>query len=320
MKVLSTSPTFGQYSREPVDLLRKCGFSLAIAPAQEAEHEERLGRLVEDADALIVGVEKITRTVLARAKKLKVIAKHGAGVDNIDLTAATERGIVVANAPGANAEAVAELTFALFLALARQVLQADHNLRRGVWQKFVGVELTGKILGVIGTGQAGRRVIRRAAAFEMRVLGFDTAPLVQPSERELLTYVSFETLLAESDFISVHVPLNPDTAGLFGEKELAVMKPTAYLVNISRGGVVREAALYRALKEKKIAGAALDVFNREPVPATNPLLSLDNFIATPHMGGYTREAMYRVGIITARNVINVLNGERPLYLVNPEVY
>lgn len=313
-RVVSTSPTFGLYSRDPIDYLRERMCDVEMIPREVSTDEHRLAKAIKGVEAMVVGIEPVTRTVIEAADKLKVIAKHGAGVDNIDLRAAHERGIAVAFAPGANRHAVADLTFGLFLSLARKIPQTFDEVKKGSWPRAVGTEVWGKTLGVVGTGRIGKEVIRRAAGFGMRVLAHDLYPDPQLQERGVV-YAPLEDVIREADFLTLHIDLNERSRSLIGAKELAQMKPTAFLVNTARGGIVDESALYDALKNGMIAGAALDVFGQEP-PQQSPLLEVPNFIATPHMAGYTKEALREVGMITARNIWNVLQGREPDFRVS----
>ncbi len=229
---------------------------------------------------------------------LKVLGRAGVGVDNIDVDYATRRGIVVLNAPGGNVVSAAEHTFALLLALVRHIAQADASLRGGKWERsrFKGIELHGKTLGLAGAGRIGTEVARRGRAFGMRVIAYDPYLSRERAEQLGIELVTLPDLLDEADVVSVHTPLTDETRRLIGAKELALMKPTAYLVNAARGGVVDEAALAQALEGGKLAGAALDVFEQEPVPANHPLLKLENVVVIPHLGAATREAQKSVGI------------------------
>lgn len=318
--VLSTSPTFGYYASEPLEYLKSHGCDIELTPQTKKLSEEEIVQKVNNLDAMIVGIEKITEKVIAAAQKVKIISKHGAGVDNIDMKAATSKGIVVTSAPGANSDAVADLTIALFLAVARKIPFADHSIREGAWPRVVGVQLNGKVLGIVGLGQIGKKVAKRASGFNMKVLAYDVIKDEEFAFKNGITYTSMEEILSLSDYISLHIPFAPSTQHLIGEKELGQMKKESILVNISRGNIVEEGALHRALRDGKIRGAALDVFAQEPVAKTNPLLTLDNFIATPHMGGYTHEALRETGMICVRDIVSMLEGKRPQYLVNPEVF
>lgn len=317
-KVFSTSPTFGYYAIEPLEYLKKHGCEVELVPQGRKMSEDELIESIEGYDAMIVGVEKVTEPVIQASRKLKVIAKHGAGVDNIDVKAASSRGIVVTNAPGINSDAVADLTIGLFLSLARDIPFADRSVREGIWPRIVGIQFNGKALGIIGLGQVGRKVAKRASGFDMKVLAYDILKDESFAQKWGITYLSLDELLTESDFISIHVSLNASTRRMIGERELRLMKETAFLVNISRGGIVDEEALYRVLKEKRIRGAALDVFCNEP-PRESPLLKLDNVILTPHMGGYTFAALRETGMICARSIVDVREGKRPQFVINPEV-
>lgn len=313
-KVVSSSPTFGLYSEDPVKMLESKGYNLELIHSEVSSNEEKFAEALRDADALIVGVEKISPTVLKHADKLKVIAKHGAGVDNIDLKEAARKNIVVANAPGANRHAVADLVFGLFFSIARQIPAAFESIKSKEWPRLVGNEVYNKTLGVIGTGRIGKEVIKRAQGFNMNVLCFDLYPDDQIEKQGFGRYVAFEELLEEADFLTVHTDLNDETKALIGQDELTMMKKSAFLVNAARGGIIDEQALYQALASKKIKGAAMDVFEEEPL-LNSPLLQLPNFIATPHMAGYTEEALREVGMLTAQNVIDVLEQRKPAFSV-----
>ena len=317
-KVISTSPTFGYYAFEPAEYLRHHGCELDLVPQGEKISEEELIECAKRYQAMIVGTEKITESVIQASKDLKVIAKHGTGVDNIDVKASSAKGITVISAPGINSDAVADLTIGLFLSLARNIPFADRSVKEGKWPRIVGFQFNGKILGIIGLGQIGKRVAKRASGFDMKVLAYDIFKDEGFAQKWGITYLTLEELLAESDFLSIHVPLTPFTRRLIKEKELRLMKKDSFLVNISRGDIVDEEALYQALKEGKIKGAALDVFSNEP-PKESPLLKLSNVITTPHMGGYTLEALKEIGMICVRGIVDVLEGRQPEFAINPEI-
>lgn len=268
--------------------------------------------------ALVVRSEtKVTRSVLEAAKNLVVVGRAGVGVDNIDLEAATERGVIVVNAPQGNTVAAAEHTLALLLALARHLPQADASLRAGEWRRkdFIGTEVRGKTLGIVGLGKIGSEVARRAVAMEMEVIGCD--PFV-PEERARalgVQWVDLEQLFALSDFITVHVPGGGANAGLIGADELATMKDGVRLINVARGGIIDELALAQAVKSGKVAGAAIDVFTAEP-PGENPLLGDPRIIITPHLGASTAEAQERVALDVAEQIVEVLQGRPARYAVN----
>jgi D-3-phosphoglycerate dehydrogenase len=289
----------------------------AIARLTDAGHEvvERHGvqgddlvRALEGCQGLIVrGATKVTAAVLSAAPDLRGVARAGTGLDNIDVETARGRGIDVVNAPAANAISVAELVFGLLLALERQLIPATSSLAAGRWEKsrFMGRELHGKTLGLVGFGRIGRDVAQRARAFGMRVHACDPVLSHWPVEFDWVAPRTLDALLRESDVITLHLPLTPESRGMIGERELSLMKPDAVLVNAARGGVVDEEALHRALTANKIRGAALDVFAQEP-PGENPLLGLPNVIATPHLGAATFEAQARAGIEAAERLLEAI--------------
>ena len=258
-----------------------------------------LGDALADADAVLVrSATRITREVLERTARLRVIGRAGVGVDTIDVDAATERGVAVLTAPSGNTTSAAELTVALMLALARRIPAADHSMKAGEWdrKRFDGVELHGKVLGLIGAGRIGGEVARRARAFGMRVLAFDPH-LAEARARALdIELLPLDEVLRRADIISLHVPLTEQTAGLIGERELRSMPRGAFLVNAARGGVVDEMALVRVLEDGHLAGAALDVFASEPLPADHPLRAMSQVVLTPHLGASTREAQQLVAL------------------------
>lgn len=314
LKVKSTSLDFGKLDRAPIDLLAANGCEFESVPV-DANSEEQAIAVVKDADVLVVGLQRITAPVLAAAGRLKVIGRCGAGLDNIDLKAAGERGIPVVYTPGANAQAVADLTLGLMLALCRKITQADRMTRGHQWKRIMGNDLWSKTLGICGLGQIGANVARRAKGFDMEVVAYDVVQNVALARELGIQFVSKADILARADFLTLHLPLTPQTQGFIADGELKAMKKNSFLVNTSRGGIVDEAALYRALREGEIAGAALDVFEPEP-PAKTPLVELDNFIGSPHIGGITVEALGRIGMTVARDVVAVLKGQTPEYLAN----
>ncbi len=273
---------------------------------------EELSQIVGDYDALIVrGRTKVTASLLEAATRLKVAGRAGVGVDNIDLTAAKSRGVTVVNAPISTTLAVAELTFGLFLALAREIPRADSSMKQGQWLKkeLEGVELNGKTLGILGMGRIGAEVARRARAFGMEVLGYD--PLLTPEEirGRVAEPVDRDELFARSDFISLHLPLTSETRGMLDAEQFEKMKDGARLVCAARGGIIDESALLAALESGKIAGAALDVFASEP-PGATELVKHPKVIAAPHIGAQTVEAQSRAAEDIAHEVLNALRGKK----------
>jgi D-3-phosphoglycerate dehydrogenase len=279
---------------------------------------EQLKAIIGDYDALIVRSQTKVRTeVIESGKKLKVIGRAGVGTDNIDVDAATRNGIVVVNAPTGNTVAAAEHTIALMLALARNVPQANSRLKSGKWQReeMVGSELRNKTLGIIGLGNVGSEVAKRALAFEMRVFAHDPFVSKDYARNLEVDLVSMDQLLKEADFITLHVPLTAATKNLIGPKELAKLKPTARIINCARGGLIDEEAIVKAIKTGKIAGAAFDVFDKEPV-TDSPLFKEDKIIVTPHLGASTVEAQTGVAKDVAAEVLAVLQGQFSKYAVN----
>jgi D-3-phosphoglycerate dehydrogenase len=289
-------------SENGLEPLRAAGFAVEKRTGLKGDD---LSEAMRDCEGLVVRSEtKVTAQLMETAGNLRAIGRAGVGVDNIDVPAATARGIVVMNAPDGNTMTTAEHTLALLLALARQVPQGDASLKAGRWErkKFVGVELRGKTLGIVGLGRIGRVVASRALGFDMKIVAFD--PFVTPeqardSEIEL---ASLEEVCTRADFITVHTPLTAETRGIIGARELARMKPDVRIINCARGGLVDETALYAAIKEGRVAGAALDVFAVEPPPADHPLLALDEVIVTPHLGASTREAQEGVAVTVAEQM------------------
>jgi D-3-phosphoglycerate dehydrogenase len=299
---------------EGVELLRAAG-DVDVRTGLPAEE---LTACISEYQALVVRSEtKVTRPVIEAARHLLVVGRAGVGVDNIDLEAATERGVIVVNAPQGNTVAAAEHTVALLLALARHIPQADASMRAGKWarKEFLGTEVRGKTLGIVGLGKIGSAVARRALGLEMRVLGFD--PFV-PDERTRSQGVepaTFERLVKESDFITMHPPLTASTSGMINREEIAMMKDGVRLINVARGGIIDEAALADGVRSGKIAGAAVDVFTKEP-PGENPVLGDPRILITPHLGASTAEAQERVAIDVAEQIVEILAGRPARYAVN----
>jgi D-3-phosphoglycerate dehydrogenase len=272
--------------------------------------QEELCKEIRQYDGLIVrSGTKVTADVIEAAKKLKAIARAGVGVDNIDVDAATKRGIIVMNTPTGNTVSTAELSFSLLLALSRNVPRADRSLRGGKWErkKFVGAELYDKLLGIIGIGRVGTEVAKRAQAFGMHILACD--PLLTEARAKTLDVecCSLDDVIERADYISLHAPLTTETHHLLGAKEFARMKKGVRIVNCARGGLVDEAALAQAIKSGHIAGAALDVYEQEP-PRDNPLFELDEVVLTPHLGASTNEAQQNVAVEAARQLVDALKG------------
>jgi phosphoglycerate dehydrogenase-like enzyme len=266
-------------------------------------------------------MDEFSQAVLdsADAKELKLISRWGVGYDAVDIPAATSRGIVVAYTPGLLSETVADLTFALLLSLARRVHIGHMQMSRGDWMPAWGVDVFGKTLGIIGCGRIGQAVARRAAAFNMRLLGHDLCPETTPKTAGV-RFVSLDELLESSDFISLHASLTTNSRGMLGKTQFRKMKPTAFLINTARGALIDETALAVALQEGWIAGAALDVFVQEPLPVDHPLRTAPNVLLTPHFASFARETGERVSTTAAQAIIDLMNGLKPQFVVNPEVF
>ena len=274
---------------------------------------------------VVVRTAPFPREIIEAADTLKVIGRHGVGVDNIDIQAATEKGIVVINTPDANATSVAEHTLTAIGALAKRVAVYDRATRDGRWEirnSYKAVDLDGKILGLVGIGRIGSMVARRAsAAYNMKVIAFD--PYIQPETASRLGVSlvgRLDDVFRQADVVSLHTPLTPDTRGLVSEAKLRLMKPTSFLVNFSRGEVVDENALCEALKSGVIAAAAIDVYDPEPPQKDNPFFALENILLSPHSAALTEECVIRMATGAAEGIVDLLSGKRPRFVVNPDVF
>lgn len=315
IKILVTSRSFSQVSEEPIKLLKQNNFLIDFKQESGLYGEEDFLKVIGAYDAVIVGADHMTAKVIEAGRKLKIICKHGAGVDNIDCEKAKEMGITVTNVPATNSDAVADFAFGLILNIARKISANAFEVKRGKWNKDIGVDVCKKTLGIIGCGAIGRRVAKRGQGFDMRVLGYD--PYVKESANlSNIELVDLETLIKESDFISIHVPLTPDTRNLISSKEMHQMKKGAFIINTARGGIVDENALYQFLTNGHLGGAALDVTEQEPIQADSPLLKLDNVIITSHIASYSKESLNAVSMACARNIIKIINNETPDNIVN----
>ena len=293
-------------------------YRVASSPAPEVVAKEARG-----VHALAVRLSRVTAEVIDAAESLEVIGRNGVGLDNVDVSAATRRGVVIVYTPDSNSVSVAEHVVGVALAMSKGYLRLDRETRNGNWgaRETLGRELTGRTFGFIGLGRIGTLAARKCkGAFDAQIVAYD--PYARPevvAELDASLVGSIDDLLQRSDVVSLHVPLTPETKGLIGARELAQMQPTAYLINASRGTVVDEDALAVALKKGAIAGAALDVFGEEPLPASHPLYDVPNLLLTPHTAALTEEAMERMATTMATDVLAVLRGEKPRYVANPEV-
>jgi len=293
--------------------------------------EDQMARVCAEADFMLTSstYPPITAKIISQAKKLKLIQLTGSGYDPVDLAAADQAGIPVARTPGQNSKPVAQLAFVLMTLLSRRILEADIEIKKGNYleareknRREGAYELEGRVLGILGMGPIGKEMARIGAFFDARLYYFDIIRLSPEEEKVLaLTYVGFQELLRISDILTLHIPLTKETRMLIGSRELALMKPTAILINASRGGIVDDEALIDALKSNRLKGAALDAFDPEPIPSNHPFLSLDGelqkrLILTPHVGGATRQAHRRMYQEAINNILRVIRGEEPKYVVN----
>ncbi len=304
MKVLVAEPI----SDEAIEYMRKNGVEVDIKMGMS---RDELMQTIPGYEAIIVRSQtKVDAEVIEAAKNLKIIGRAGVGVDNIDIAAATQNGIVVVNAPGGNTISTAEHAIALMLAAARKIPQADRSVKEGKWErkKFLGVELRGKTAGVIGLGRVGFEVAKRCRALEMNVLAYDPYVSRERAEQIGVTVVDLDTLLSQADVITIHVPRTKETIGMIGKEQFEKMRDGVILINAARGGIVDEKALYDAIVSGKVRAAGLDVYEKEPPDPDNPLLKLENVVTTPHIAASTREAQLNVGMIIAEDIVNMARG------------
>jgi D-3-phosphoglycerate dehydrogenase len=310
MKVLVADPI----AQEGIDLLSK----YAQVDVKTKQKPEEIIAIIGDYDALIVRSQtQVTADIIAAGKKLQIIGRAGVGVDNIDTNAASQHGIIVVNAPTGNTVSAAEHAIALMLALARNIPQANASLKSCKWQRadFMGTEVKGKTLGIVGLGNVGSEVARRARGLEMKLIGYDPIISAERAANLQVELVPLAQLIKESDFITLHIPLIESTKNIIGEKELATVKPNVRIINAARGGLIDNDALVKAVKEKRVAGAAIDVFENEPC-TESPLFECDKIIVTPHLGASTTEAQTLATTEVVQQIIDVFNGQPARYAVN----
>ena len=309
--------TDGTIGREALDMLAP---TCDVQVLDQYPSEKTLIVACADAHGILARLGTITGRVIENSPHLSIIARHGVGVDAVDLETATNHGVVVTTTGNSNATAVAEYTFALLLALARKVNQADRDMRAGEWSRgvLIGMELEGKTLGVIGLGAIGRRVARLAQGFGMRVLAFD--PGLIESEDSWVVLTSLEELLRRSDVVSLHTRLTPNTWHLLDAGAMASMKPGAFIINTARGEVLDEIALIALLESGRLGGAALDTYENEPLATNSVLRKLTNVILSPHVAGQTKEALSRVASVAAQAILDEFAGDQPKYVYNPTAF
>lgn len=314
-KILITSRSFGQISDEPLRILEDAGWEVSMD--RESFDMDRFAAEIPAYDALIIGGHKFPAEVMAQCPRLKLICKHGAGLDNIDLPAARAQGITVTNAPGTNSNAVADLAFGMILSCARRISMAERDVRRGSWKTVIGHDVYAKTLGLLGFGAIGKCVARRAAGFSMKVLAYD--PFVKEVPEEFKSYVTLyedpNDVIRSCDYLSMHLPLTDQTRNMVSLKEMNEMRRGAVIINTSRGGIVNEEDLYSALVSGQLSAAAMDVVVSEPMPKDHPLLSLEQVLVTPHIGMYSEEAINAVSVICAENAAALLTGGEMNFVV-----
>jgi phosphoglycerate dehydrogenase-like enzyme len=319
-KVMIAPAPLANVPGEFVTVLKRAGFDLVFPLKNVQMLEEDLFAEMGGISASLAGSEPYTRRVFEAMPQLKIIARAGVGYDGVDVQAATDHGVVVAIAPGTNQDSVAEHTFLLLLALARNLVSQHNPITEGKWPRKANLPLRGRVLGLVGLGRIGKAVAMRGIAFGMKVIAYEPYPDKAFNEKHGIKLLTLEDVLRQGDYISLHLPLINESKQLLNRKMLALMKPTAFLVNTSRGGVIDEESLYEALRDKKIAGAGLDVFEPEPPLPTNPLLTLDNVVLTAHTAGVDTQSRDEMALLAAQCIARLSQGEWPAdCIVNPEV-
>lgn len=289
--------------------------SIVYNPTGKPLSSSEVAALLPGVDGYVAGLDVIDRAALETADRLKVISRYGVGVDNVDLEAVKEKGIIVTNTPGANCVSVAELALSLILALARQIPEAVQAVHQGKWPRLSGISLEGKTIGILGLGAIGKQLARRLAGFDCLILAYDPYADADFASANKVSLLQFDEVILRSDFVSLHLPLLPETRGLVNDTFIAKMKPGSFLVNTSRGEVVDEPALLRALQSGHLKGAGLDAFTLEPPDPSNPLLQLPQVIATPHLGAQTDGATSNMGWYALNDCLAVLSGKDPKFRV-----
>ena len=305
MKILISSRSFGKVNSDAVDILKKAGLEPILNPYGKKLSEEEILKFIDDeVIGIIAGTEDITKNVITRANSLKVISRYGVGLDNIDLEAAKQKGVLVYNTPDTPAIAVAELTLSLILNLLKKISKLDRNIRNGNWKAEMGDLLTGKSVGIVGLGRIGKKLVELLKPFNVKLFAFDVKPDKTFISKYKINLVSLDDLLVKSDIVTLHLPSTEQTSGIIGEKEISKMKKSAILINTARGNLIDEKLVYNALKEGKIAGAAIDAFEEEPYKGK--LIEIDNVILTPHIGTATNETRLEMEIEASNKLISGL--------------
>jgi len=320
MKVLITATSFSEVTQEPEERLLEAGYEVVHNPYGRPMTAAEVAPLLEGVDGCAAGVDDFSAPAFARAARLKVLARHGAGIDQGDLGECTRRGIVVTNLPGANAEAVADMALALMLSVARHTPEGDRTTKAGQWVNTYGVDLHRATVGLLGLGRIGKGVAGRCLGFDARVLAYDPYfDEAWASEHGVERAESLEQVMRVGDFVSIHMPSTAETRKAINAEKIALMKPTAILVNTARGAIVDEDALADALEEGRIFGAGLDVYAAEP-PTESRLLKCERAVTMPHVSSNTPGALLAMGNGCVDAIVAVFKGERPNYVVNPDVY
>jgi D-3-phosphoglycerate dehydrogenase / 2-oxoglutarate reductase len=326
--VLVTARAFWVSGQAAHTALESAGCKVIRSPKAGPIPQEELIGLLQGCKAVIAASDPYNAAVFAACPDLQIVSRCGVGTDSVDYTAATEAGVIVTNTPGAMTDAVADYTFGLMLAIARRIVEGENLMRSGGWGEYPGVLIAGKTLGLVGFGQIGQGVARRAIGFGMRILAYDppmaeaaaTLSALSGGNAPPVEFVELDDLLAQSDFVSVHAPSMPETKGMFDAARFSQMKPSAYFINTARGALVNEQALQQALEAGTIAGAAIDVYQQEPMPPDHPLRKAPRCVLTPHNAFNAVEAAEEMSRLSAENVLTLLRGEQPGPTCNPAVW
>ena len=321
-KVLITARTINDVGQQAQRILNEGGCDMVIPPKLGPLKADELRKAIAGLDAALVSPDDYSAAVLAAAElsNVKIISRWGVGYDSIHIPSATQQGIVIGYTPGLLDETVADYTFALLLGVARRIHEGHASMRAGEWRASWGHDVFNKTLGIVGLGRIGSAVAKRASGFNLRVLAYDPFPKPELEQKLGVKYVPLDELLAQSDFVSLHAAVTPQNKGLMGEAQLRSMKRDAYLINAGRGALIDEPALLRALAEGWIAGAALDTFTIEPMAVDHPFRTAPNVLLCPHQASFARETGERVSNTAAQAIVDLKNGSRPQFVVNPEVF
>lgn len=317
-KVLVSASHFDTLCKEAMELLKENGHEVIYDPSRKfpAYSFEELKEIIGDIDAALIGMDVYNEEVFQMAPKLKAVAKFGVGVDNIDGEAAKRHGVKVLNAPGQNSNAVAELTVGFMLDVLRYVIPLHKKMEEGLWPRYLGSEIKGKTVGLLGFGAIARLVAQKLRAFDVNLLAYDLYPNEEAAEELGVKMTTMEEVITASDIVSLHIPATKETYHMFNDETFQKMKEGSYIINAARGALIDLDALSRNLMSGHIAGAALDAFEVEPLPKTAPILQCENIVLTPHTGAETREAYRNVSLCTCRDIVAVLKGEDPIHWVN----